>query len=280
MQPPAQEKMPTFLNINHHQPPYQLNPNSEIKDPQNLVQTQIDLDDNSGKNKIPPKRKSNKDRHKKVDGRGRRIRMPAVCAARVFQLTRELGHKSDGETIQWLLQKSEQAIIAATGSGTIPASFVSASGSSVSEQGSSVSTGVCAYNHSGWGLINGNLGLTHPPPGSWGLGSGSVRDPGFSSSSSGRENFDSGPKMGMQSMEVSNLNVGLVNFGANLGRCVGQEERESLGLGLSQDGRIGLLNYGAITQLYEQLRQNRVAVDFNNGQHQQVLDEGDSQGSG
>ncbi|OEL15645.1 Transcription factor TCP20 [Dichanthelium oligosanthes] len=228
------------LQIQIHQPPQQ-DGGGGGKDHHQQQQLQVAAPAGERRLALAPKRSSNKDRHTKVDGRGRRIRMPALCAARIFQLTRELGHKSDGETVQWLLQQAEPAIIAATGTGTIPASALASVAPSLPSPNSGLARPHHHHPHHMWA----------PPAASAGFSS-----PAFLNSAGAGDAAGIGGLM--QRMGIpAGLEMPAGGAAGHIGFApmFAGHAMPGLELGLSQDGHIGVLAAHAqsISQFYHQV---------------------------
>jgi hypothetical protein len=190
---------------------------------------------------LGPKRSSNKDRHTKVDGRGRRIRMPALCAARIFQLTRELGHKSDGETVQWLLQQAEPAIVAATGTGTIPASALSSVAPSLPSPTSALAGR--PHHHHMWGPPPGSVGFSHA---GFMNASGPGADGGVIGGIMQRMGLPAGIELPGGAAGGMGGHIGFAPMFASHAAAA----MPGLELGLSQEGHIGVLAAQSLGQYY------------------------------
>ncbi|KAG6523931.1 transcription factor TCP20-like isoform X1 [Zingiber officinale] len=220
---------------------------------------------------LAPKRSSNKDRHTKVDGRGRRVRMPALCAARIFQLTRELGHKSDGETIQWLLQQAEPSIIAATGSGTIPASVLASSdAASLVPSSSAAAAGLHQSKLHELGSERANWATfgfrSHPelwlPPVD-GFNAALFQSAAAMGAVPLASNL---PRIGFAGLELPGSSINPMSFTSLLS---GQKQAMTgLELGLSQHAQLGILNPPhSFTQFYHHTGQGIAAATVSAGDH-------------
>ncbi|KAG0453695.1 hypothetical protein HPP92_024999 [Vanilla planifolia] len=206
------------------------------------------------KKQLAPKRSSNKTgTPKSTAAAGEFACLP--LRRQDLQLTRELGHKSDGETIQWLLQQAEPSIIAATGSGTIPALALAATApSSISHP--STGTGLHPkFTDSLPSAIRPNWAVGVWPPTVGGFGAFFVPSSAASLSGAGEGSVGGF----MQRIGLHGLELPEVLWPDELAQCWAAmgKQMPGLELGLSQDGHIGVLHPQALNQFYQQMGQGR-----------------------
>lgn len=67
--------------------------------------------------KISPK-KYPSDRHRKVEGRDRRVLLSPACTRLLSEISIRLGHRTMGETIQWLMVEAKPSVDAVLGHGS------------------------------------------------------------------------------------------------------------------------------------------------------------------
>ncbi|KAE8716184.1 Transcription factor TCP21 [Hibiscus syriacus] len=217
--------------------------------------------DENKKQQLAPKRSSNKDRHKKVDGRGRRIRMPALCAARIFQLTRELGHKSDGDD-SVVLQQSEPSVIAATGTGL--SRFRSDGCRCLCFWAGEIR--FCCFACQELGNDEWEFREISNPSGAWcsgnGIVSGFVQGSEQSTSNFGSENANNIHNYGFQGLEFPNMNLGFVSFSSLLNGS--NQQVPGLELGLSQIS-ISEFRIPSFYPVYHQIGRHVVDKDDSRG---------------
>uniref|UniRef100_A0A0A9EHD5 TCP domain-containing protein n=1 Tax=Arundo donax TaxID=35708 RepID=A0A0A9EHD5_ARUDO len=177
--------------------------------------------------------------------------MPALCAARIFQLTRELGHKSDGETVQWLLQQAEPAIVAATGTGTIPASAL-ASVPSLPSPNSGLARPHHHHHHM-WAPAAASAGFSSPGF----LNSAGAAAGGADAAGIGGLMQRMGLPAGLE-LPGGGAAGGTLGAGGHIGFASmfpghTAAAMPGLELGLSQDGHIGVLTAHSLSQFYQQV---------------------------
>ncbi|EOA18443.1 hypothetical protein CARUB_v10006995mg [Capsella rubella] len=159
-------------------------------------------------------------------GRIRRVRLPVLCAARIYQLTKELGHKTDGETLEWLLQQAEPWIISATGNGIRPVGATTTTESVVVSRPLITADLMGCYHNTEGEASRSQMAAN----GLWRNETGQNTTGGFDLNYGFGFDFNGVSEMG---------------FGNN--------QMPELELGLSQDGNVGVLN----PQVHQQMGQGQ-----------------------